>query len=73
MNAVRPERRIKVCILQPLLFYYIPQMRLQREGSVMMFRLNVPTRRGVVLNGVLFRLQEERKADTVNRIFASLR
>ena len=31
----------------------------------MMFRLNVPTRRGVVLNGVLFRLQEERKADTV--------
>ena len=31
----------------------------------MMFRLNVPTRRGTVLNGVLFRPQEERKADTV--------
>ena len=31
----------------------------------MMFRLNVPTKRGVVLNGVLFRAQEKRKADTV--------
>jgi len=31
----------------------------------MMFRLNVPTRRGVVLNGVLFRPAEERAADTV--------
>ncbi|MBE5775027.1 MAG: alpha/beta fold hydrolase [Clostridiales bacterium] len=30
-----------------------------------MFRLNVPTRRGVVLNGVLFRPAEERAADTV--------
>ena len=30
-----------------------------------MFRLNVPTKRGVVLNGVLFRPQNERKADTV--------
>lgn len=31
----------------------------------MMFRLNVPTKRGVVLNGVLFRQQEKKKADTV--------
>ncbi len=31
----------------------------------MMFKLNVPTKRGVVLNGVLFRNTEERKADTV--------
>lgn len=31
----------------------------------MMFQLNVPTKRGVVLNGVLFRSQKERKADTV--------
>ncbi|WP_083122123.1 alpha/beta hydrolase [Megasphaera sp. DISK 18] len=31
----------------------------------MMFQLNVPTNRGVVLNGVLFRKQKERKADTV--------
>ena len=31
----------------------------------MMFRLNVPTKRGVVLNGVLFRLRESRTADTV--------
>lgn len=31
----------------------------------MMFQLNVPTNRGVVLNGVLFRNQKERKADTV--------
>ena len=31
----------------------------------MMFRLNVPTKRGVVLNGVLFRKQEEKTADTV--------
>lgn len=30
-----------------------------------MFRLDVPTKRGVVLNGVLFRKGEERKADTV--------
>ena len=30
-----------------------------------MFRLNVPTRRGVVLNGVLFREGEKRTADTV--------
>ncbi|OBZ33924.1 hypothetical protein A0U42_04115 [Megasphaera sp. DISK 18] len=30
-----------------------------------MFQLNVPTNRGVVLNGVLFRKQKERKADTV--------
>ncbi len=31
----------------------------------MMFRLNVPTERGSVLNGVLFRKDEVRKADTV--------
>ena len=31
----------------------------------MMFRLNVPTQRGVVLNGVLFRRQKEKTADTV--------
>lgn len=31
----------------------------------MMFRLNVPTRRGVVLNGVLFRQEEKKTADTV--------
>lgn len=31
----------------------------------MMIRLNVPTERGVVLNGVLFRRQEARQADTV--------
>ncbi len=31
----------------------------------MRFQLNVPTRRGVVLNGVLFRQQEKRTADTV--------
>ena len=31
----------------------------------MMFRLNVPTKRGVVLNGVLFRKQEVKTADTV--------
>ena len=31
----------------------------------MMFRLDVPTKRGVVLNGVLFRAQEKRTADTV--------
>lgn len=31
----------------------------------MMFQLNVPTKRGVVLNGVLFREQKERKANTV--------
>lgn len=31
----------------------------------MMFQLNVPTKRGVVLNGVLFRPEKERKADTV--------
>ena len=31
----------------------------------MMFRLDVPTKRGVVLNGVLFRSQKERKAETV--------
>ena len=30
-----------------------------------MFRLNIPTKRGVVLNGVLFSPDEERKADTV--------
>lgn len=30
----------------------------------MMFQLDVPTKRGVVLNGVLFRPQKERKADT---------
>ena len=30
-----------------------------------MFRLNVPTKRGVVLNGVLFRPEEKRAADTV--------
>lgn len=30
-----------------------------------MYHLDVPTRRGVVLNGVLFRPQRERKADTV--------
>ena len=31
----------------------------------MMIRFNVPTERGVVLNGVLFRRQEARQADTV--------
>ncbi len=31
----------------------------------MMFRLDVPTKRGGVLNGVLFRSQKERKAETV--------
>ena len=31
----------------------------------MMFRLNVPTRRGVVLNGVLFRKEENKTSDTV--------
>ncbi len=31
----------------------------------MMFRLNVPTKRGVVLNGVLFRKEEQKTADTV--------
>ena len=31
----------------------------------MMFQLTVPTNRGVVLHGVLFRNQKERKADTV--------
>lgn len=31
----------------------------------MMFQLNVPTKRGVVLNGVLFRKQKERTSDTV--------
>ena len=31
----------------------------------MMFRLNVPTRRGVVLNGVLFRQEERKTSDTV--------
>ena len=31
----------------------------------MMFRLNVPTRRGFVLNGVLFRQGKKRTADTV--------
>lgn len=31
----------------------------------MMFRLNVPTKRGVVLNGVLFRQEEKKTADTV--------
>ena len=31
----------------------------------MMFQLNVPTKRGVVLNGVLFRNQKERTSDTV--------
>ena len=30
-----------------------------------MFRLNVPTKRGVVLNGVLFRPEKKRTADTV--------
>ncbi len=30
-----------------------------------MYRCNVPTKRGVVLNGVLFRPQKERSADTV--------
>lgn len=31
----------------------------------MMFRLNVPTKRGVVLNGVLFRQEEKKKTDTL--------
>ena len=31
----------------------------------MMFQLNVPTKRGVVLNGVLFRNRKERTSDTV--------
>lgn len=31
----------------------------------MIFQLNVPTKRGVVLNGVLFRNQKERTSDTV--------
>ena len=40
-------------------------MRFQKEGPGMMFRLNVPTKRGSVLNGVLFRPEEKRSADTV--------
>ena len=40
-------------------------MRIQKEGLIMMFRLNVPTKRGVVLNGMLFRKQEVKTADTV--------
>ncbi|MDY5103822.1 alpha/beta hydrolase [Megasphaera elsdenii] len=31
----------------------------------MMFQFNVPTKRGPVLNGVLFRSEENRSADTV--------
>ena len=31
----------------------------------MMFRLNLPTKRGVILNGVLFRPEEKRTSDTV--------
>ncbi|WP_303063471.1 hypothetical protein [Acidaminococcus massiliensis] len=31
----------------------------------MMFRLNVPTKRGSVLNGVLFRPREKKNTDTV--------
>ena len=31
----------------------------------MKFRLDVPTKRGVVLNGVLFRQEEKRTSDTV--------
>ena len=31
----------------------------------MMFRLNVPTKRGVILNGVLFRQDEKKNTDTV--------
>ena len=31
----------------------------------MMFQLNVPTKRGVVLNGVLFRGQREKSTNTV--------
>lgn len=31
----------------------------------MMIRLNLPTKRGVVLNGVLFKQEQARKADTV--------
>lgn len=40
-------------------------MCIQEEGSGMMFRLNVTTKRGSVLNGVLFRPEEKRAADTV--------
>ena len=40
-------------------------MHIQKEGSGMMFRLNVPTKRGAVLNGVLFRQEKKRSADTV--------
>ena len=31
----------------------------------MMFNLNVPTKRGIILNGVLFRNKEEKNNDTV--------
>lgn len=40
-------------------------MHIQREGAGMMFRLNVPAKRGSVLNGVLFRSEEKRSSDTV--------
>ena len=40
-------------------------MYFQRKGPVMMFRLNVPTKRGSVLNGVLFRPEEKKNTDTV--------
>ena len=46
-------------------------MRLPGEGLKMekqknkMFRLNVPMKRGAVLNGVLFRPEERRTADMV--------
>ena len=33
----------------------------------MMLRLNVPTKRGVVLNGVLFRKEERKTADAILR------
>lgn len=40
-------------------------MHFQKEEFNMMLRLNVPTKRGSVLNGVLFRQKEKRTADTV--------
>lgn len=51
-------------LLQRMLFFQISQMHLQEEEG-MRFRLNVPTERGSVLTGVLFRKDEKRTADTV--------
>ncbi len=40
-------------------------MRLSKARTAMMLKLNVPTKRGTVLNGVLFRRNDKRTADTV--------